>query len=134
MTDKFTITRLPSEPILLCQVAPYYSPNPNMEQLDTAVSAILDRADESLFCVSDLTNITFDDSDLLVTVARSTVEEQALWRHPKLRKLVLVTSLPIIHTALDAIQARTAGGRHVEVFETLDEALVYCRAQIAADA
>ncbi len=133
MTDKFTITRLPSEPILLCQVAPYYSPNPNMEQLDTAVSAIMDRSDESLFCVSDLTNITFDDSDLLVTVARSTIDEQALWRHPKLRKLILVTSLPIIHTALDTIQSLTAGGRHVEVFATLDDALAYCRAQIAAD-
>ncbi len=133
MTAHYTVEKLPDEPIILSILFPQYSVARDMPESDNVSRAILDATDHPLFIVADTTQISFTLEDVLLASSQGARGQTALWHHPMLREFVLVSTHQSIKLAARGLNSQIFGNLAVKVFDTLEEALAYCRKQTAVE-
>ncbi|HEX3049651.1 MAG TPA: hypothetical protein VHP83_03270 [Aggregatilineaceae bacterium] len=134
MKHTFTVKKLPAEPIVLCQMLPDYDAKRDIDDSDSAQRAFLSQTDEPLFFITDVSNVAIDFTDIMMTANRGARGDNAPWHHPMTREKIFVSPLPAVKMAAEGLNSPAFGMANVKVFATLDEALTFCREQIAIQA
>jgi hypothetical protein len=68
-----------------------------------------------------------DVEDLLLATSDISQGPNAIWRHPKIREVLLISPQAIVQAAAPALSGDAFGNLNVRLFESLDEALACIR-------
>jgi hypothetical protein len=124
----FTVVKYPNEPIIIQTFNEDYDMQAEIALSNRTTSEALDNSPEDGVYLIDVFNfqITFEE---IVKGANIVARgERPLWHHPKLKQVVLVTADGLLRMAAEGMAASVFGGLKIPVFETLEEALAYARA------
>ncbi len=97
---------------------------------DTRV--VLDSLDRPVFYILDLTDVKFGVNDVVSGANQGSRGEDPVWHHDNIRGFVVVSKSQLVQMAARGLNSLPFGNIDSQVFETLDEALAYCREQIGA--
>jgi len=127
----YSVEKLSDPPIILSILFENYSVSRDMAASDEASRAILDASDELLFTVTDITHVKFTFEDILFAATQGARGSKPLWHHPKIREMILISPSTMIKYAAKGMNSPVFGNLAIRVFDTVDEALAYCRAQLS---
>ncbi len=123
-----TIKKLPGEPIVIQTMSPDYKLVNELPPALPKLLAFLDALEEPVFWLLDISAVAVITVEDLLTgtelVARG---EHALYRHPKIKYVVYISTKSMIKMAVDGMAKEAFGKFPISVFDTLDEALVFAR-------
>ena len=105
-----------------------------LETFDQPLTDLLDSQTERVFLIADLTGMAITLDDLTVGASVIGRSPAARLHHPHVRENLLVTRDGLIKLAAAGLRTATFGGAKVRVFETAEQALDYCREQVAVEA
>jgi hypothetical protein len=125
----YKIEVIPDEPIILATLYAHYSLAVDDPVANNEARAIMDKSGEPMFMIMDVTDLSLSLDDLVQAANRDARGEQAIFHHPKLLELLVVTHSAMIQLAVKGITTVTFGSVHAKAFGTVDEALAYARAQ-----
>lgn len=132
MPTHFTTQKLPNEPIILSVMSEDYAISQNMSETDSVIVGLLDASPEKLFVISDISKVSFSFDDVIQGSSQGARGANPPWHHPKAWKTIFVTPSKMVRLAAAGLKTMAFGNLEVMVFDTLDEALAYCRAEIAS--
>jgi hypothetical protein len=92
---------------------------------------LLDAQDEPAFVIMDGHEARLSVDEVIVGASQATRGESAVFRHPKLREVILVTTSGLLRLASRGLNSEVFGHVTVKAFDTLEEALAYCRQELA---
>lgn len=100
---------------------------------DMAVSnsqayAILEKCDTPVFWIVNL-QAKIDLEKMLLGSAGVTQGADALWQHPMIREILLVSPQELVHAAAPGFSTEAFGNLNVRAFTNMDEVLAYIRSQ-----
>ena len=130
----YVLEKLPNEPIIISTMGPGYLVSRHMTLSDGEIESILEASDESLFVIADISQVPFSYNDIVMGSAQGARGKKPLWHHPKIRKMIFISRLSIVKLAAKTLATKYFGNLNVKVFDTLEEALIYCRSQDAIKA
>jgi hypothetical protein len=124
----YKIERLPGEPILIHTLLEGWSVADDMPVNIDQLIEHLDAADEPLYYIGDLSSgLRLSLQDVILAANRTARGSNALFHHPNLRELLMVTDLKLFELAARGLDSQAFGNVPVSVFQTLEEALEYAR-------
>lgn len=125
----FAARLLPDEPILIVTLDRTLDVQAEFQQVVAIVRALLDASPEPVFCITEVSEeMRPDPLDLTAGANVLARGEAPLFRHPMIRQLIVVTTDLLLRTAVRGFNSEVFGYLDIKLFETLDEALAYCRA------
>lgn len=127
MDTTFTVEKLDGEPILLATVFADFSIARDMPLSDAASQAYLDATTDPLFWVIDVSQFTPTFDAIVQGANRGARGEKPLWHHPMIRQMIFVSPHSVVHTAAKGMNSVSFGRLHIQVFSTVEEALMFCR-------
>ncbi|GAB4554793.1 MAG: hypothetical protein OHK0023_25350 [Anaerolineae bacterium] len=134
MSFTYRVEQLADEPIVIDWIGAAYAMAEHSEPNSDAIRAILEAAEQPLFFIFELSEANFSLDDIMAGASRGAHSTQGLLRHPKMRQMVVVTQSRLLKLAAIGMKSVTFGRLNVKVCSSLDEALTYCRAEVAAQA
>lgn len=130
------VEALPGEPILI--VHSEMSTDDLMKSTQESIAIIteaLDQQTEPVFLISDVREITMSLEDIIQVMSAIARGQNPMVRHPNIRDYVTVLAADrLIRMATKGLESATFGKISVHMFDTLEDALAYCRRQIAGGA
>ena len=124
----YSIEKLPNEPVVIFAIDGQYSVTHDLEASMAARQSLLDTQDEPVFCIMDYTGVSFTFDELLLALNRLGGGTHTLYHDPKIRKLLIVASSPILRLSFEGMASSEAFGHlHSDIFSTMEEALEYAR-------
>jgi hypothetical protein len=88
---------------------------------------ILNQCAEPVFWVVHVL-APMDVEDLLLSTAEVSRGPNAVWRHPMIKEVLLISPQAIVQASAPALSSDMFGNLNVRLFESLDDALAYIRA------
>ncbi len=86
---------------------------------------VLDSSNESMVYIADVRELNISFADMVNILGFVTRGELAIFQHPKLHEIVVVTSSNITALGAQALAQQQYGGVNAHVFEDMDAALAY---------
>lgn len=99
---------------------------------DQEIIDILEKSDESMFLIVDLIQRPLSLDDVIHSSNKDARGENALFHHPKVKGLLVVTESDMVRLAAKGLNTVTFGNVNARAFKTADEALDYARSQVAS--
>jgi hypothetical protein len=130
MGDAFSIVQYPDEPIVVTTLSSSFTVASNLAPLMEQARHIFDCVD-SVFNIVDGRGVKATFEDLVAASNESARGANTILHHPSIREIVVVTDDRLVALAVKGLQSPVFGLRAVSVFETLDDALAYCREKIS---
>ena len=127
MTYKHEI--LPGEPIMLTTMSAEYSVSRDQARSDAEARVLLDNAREPLFCIIDLSRVSFSLTDVIGGANAGARGQEPIFHHNKILELIYVTPNRMVQLAVKGLGSVAFGKVKACVFETIEEALAYVRSQ-----
>ncbi|MBI5961287.1 MAG: hypothetical protein HY866_21290 [Chloroflexi bacterium] len=124
----FKVEKLSGEPIILSTIYPDYNLFEEIAISDQAAMDLLDAATQPMFMIIDL-QVQLDFGQITIGADIEARGSNPLWHHKNMRQVILVTTNKMVPLAAKGMASQLYGYVNVEVFETVDEALRYIRAQ-----
>lgn len=125
----YSVEKLPGEPIILYVGHQDHQVAVEIENVVLDVTRLLDAQSEPVYFVNDLRAERTPTVDELIMAADLLARKaSAMYHHPMVRKLVVVTNNEVIRAAYQGGASKIFGNIHAVIFDTLDEALAYARA------
>jgi hypothetical protein len=129
----YTFEKLPGEPILLNVLSETYDIGRDASASTEQLLDLLDTMDVPAFLIIDARGLEMNFGDMVAGLGPATRGEAAVFRHPNIREIVLVTTSNLGNMAAKALGQLQYGGLNSSAFETLDEALAYVRDRVAEE-
>jgi hypothetical protein len=129
----YTIRKAPDAPAVILTVETRHILE-DMRGFDQPLTDLLDAQAERVFLIADLTGLAISLEDLTVGATVIGRSPAARLHHPNVRENLLVTHDGLIKLAAAGLRSATFGSARVRVFETVEQALDYCREQAAVEA
>jgi hypothetical protein len=126
-----TIETIPGAPIIIVHAIP--AVDDIMKETVEAIAlitAVLDNQTEKVFLIMDLKDISMDLDDVVHVASVSARGSNALLHHPNIRENISVLNDGFIKMAARGVRSATFGQIKVYVFDSVEEALAYCREQL----
>ncbi len=124
----FNIEMLPDEPIILMTVYTDFDPEHDMPVIESQLREMLDAAETTLDFVLNFSQVSLSLDQVISIINSVTRGENPLLHHPNMGKQARVTSNRMIQLAAKGLNSKAFGFLSVNVFETVDDALEYIRA------
>jgi len=124
----FTVKKHPTLPCLIVTVLPGFRLKRDMPESDRLTREILD-AEGPLFNVLDLSQARLALSDVIDGANMGSRSSEPIWKDPRIRQTLLVTTSRVIEMAAAGMNSPAFGNLNVGVFPTLDDALQFVREQ-----
>ena len=134
MAETYGIEKLTNEPIILATMSPKYSVGRDMTNSDNEIRIMLDAGQEDMFVIADIRQVSLSFNNVMIGSSKGARTQAALWHHPKIKKMIFISNSNIVKLAARGLNSPFYGNLNVKVFETPEQALVYCRAQDAIKA
>jgi hypothetical protein len=132
--EGYTIEKLPCEPIIFTRLSVSVSFDDGDPDPEGAlqVKELMDSQEEPFYYIFDLGEVKFDLTNLILAANRGAGSEGMTLRHPMIREVLVVTQSKLINLAAKGLNSEAFGNVPTSVFDTINDALDYARAQIAA--
>lgn len=104
-----------------------------MDTFDNEVTALLDAQTEPVFMIFDMTHAVISLDDLTVGATATARAPGERLHHPNVRENLLVTRDNMMKLAVTGLRTATFGSVKIRSFETVEQALDYCRERIAQE-
>lgn len=125
-----TIERLPGEPILIIHSTPATGDiDQETGEALALIKSALDEQTEKVFVISDLREISMDLEQIIHATSMVARGRSPVTRHPNIRESISVLREGLIKMAIKGLDSATFGRVRVRIFDTIEEALDYCRGQ-----
>lgn len=128
----YRIDVLAEEPIMLAHLETKFSMERDLSTALDDTRAVLDSLDRPVFYILDLTDVKFGVNDVVSGANQGSRGEDPVWHHNNICGFVVVSRSQLVQMAARGLNSLPFGNIDAQVFETLDEALAYCRGQIRA--
>jgi hypothetical protein len=125
------VVLLPGEPIMLTRLDETFDVLQDTPDAICQMIGLLDTAPEPLFMLDDTLQLRVSFSDILAILRFATHGDKAVVRHPKLRRIVIVTTSDVIRFGTTALKQTLNGSKEVAVYTSMDEALSAIRKELA---
>jgi len=128
----FEIAKVGDDPIIVETMHTDFSLKNDLPTSIDQLQVMLDGVDEPHTFIIDATNAHLTFGDAIAGMASVTRGSTAVFKHPNLRQLLVVTSSNLVELTTRAFGQEQYGGVRSETFGSLDEAIEYARAQTLA--
>lgn len=125
----YKIEIIQDEPIVIVTLYKHFSFAVDDSVATGEVWEILDQNNQPMFMIMDVTALSLSLDDLVKSANNDTHGERAIYHHPNLLELLVVTRSAMVKLAVKGITTVTFGNVNARAFETVDEALAYTRAE-----
>ena len=123
----YTIDKLPDEPILLIHSTMGEDKLREMTEAIAEIARILDEQTETVFMVVDMRDVSMGLDDIVQAATLSARGRNPMLHHPNIRETIYVLTDVLIKTAVKGLGSATFGQLKAHIFDTVEEALDYCR-------
>ena len=127
----YSVEKLPDEPIVISTISASFSMDQYEQFLDD-LTELLDMQTEPVYHVTVVNKHSFSFQEVLVSTNRSSRGPNPILHHPNLAGMVTVTTNKIIRLASKGLNSEIFGNIHIDLFETMDEALDFVRSRVTA--
>lgn len=128
----FTITKLASLPVVVVMPAGA-GVMQELSEIDRRLTHLLDAQPEPVFVIADLRRISLNLDDVIRASNNAARSMPSILYHLNIRETLVVTNEPIVRLAAQGIDGPIFGGLSMRVFTTPEEALEYCRGEMALE-
>ena len=125
----YKIEVIQDEPVVMVTLYKHYSFAVDDPVATDEVRNILNKSNQPMFMLMDVTDLSLSLDDLIKSANRDARGEQAIYHHPNLSELLVVTHSAMVQLAVKGIATITFGNVNAKAFGTVDEALAYARDQ-----
>ncbi|MBN1429029.1 MAG: hypothetical protein JXB07_11635 [Anaerolineae bacterium] len=125
----YKIEVVPGEQIVQATLFKHYSFAVDDPVANNEVKVILDASDTPMFMIIDVTQLSLSLDDVVKSANSDTRGEQAIYRHPKLRGVLVVTQSHMVRLAVKGLTSVTFGNVNAKAFGSVEEAIDYARSQ-----
>lgn len=122
----YSVEKLPDAPVMLLTFYSDFSMRHEGEAAVADMLKVLDAQDKPIFYVSNMLHATLNFEDVMLGATLAT-RGAALLKHPNIREVISVTDSKAYKLVFKGFNTVTFGYIPVRIFETLEEALNYCR-------
>lgn len=129
MTYRFEVRM--DRPVLLNTLGPRFEPDAIPVMAAETIS-LLDRVERRVFYLIDANRLQLGADDVMQGIYAGVLGADPPLRHQNIIETVVVTVDPILRMAAHSISSPLFGHVRITVLPTLDEALAYIDAQVAA--
>lgn len=126
----YTIEKLPGEAIIVYTQGAATPEEQGIVETLEDIARCLDQQTERVFLVWNVGGMSIELDDLVQSASKAGRGSNAVLHHPKVRENVYVVSNRMVRLAIKGLESATFGRAKVVLFDTLDEALSYCRDQL----
>lgn len=102
-------------------------------QVNAEIKSVLDRQTEKVFLIMDLSDISLEFGDLIQVASLSARGPDNLMHHPMIRENLFVLRDSLLKMAVKGLDNVMFGLLRTHTFDTVEEAIRYCREQIEQD-
>lgn len=124
----FTIEKLPDAPVIIQTIRSDSTVAEVPDSMST-MRDLLEAQSEPIFVIYDVTHMSFSLDDLMHGASDASRTEKPLLKHPLIRETLVVSSSDLIKLAARGMNSPIFGNIALRVFDTMEEALAYCRQQ-----
>ncbi len=124
----YTIEKLPDEPIIIQTIRSDSSVAEVPDSMST-MRELLEAESTPLFVIYDVSQASFGLQDILSGSNEASRSEKPLLKHPNIRETLVVSTSDLVRMAARGMNSPIFGNVALRVFDTLEEALAYCRQQ-----
>ena len=128
----FEIAKVGNEPIIVETMHTDFSLKNDLPVSIDQLQVMLDEVNEPHTFIIDATEARLTFGDAIAGMASVTRGNTAVFKHPNLRQLLVVTTSNLVELTTRAFGQEQYGGVKSEAFGSLDEAIDYARAQAPA--
>ncbi len=122
----YTVDLLPSEPIIFEVMGKDFQVAKHLENSASEMGRLLDTASQPLALIVDMREASLGLDDI-ISGANAGAQMRGMFKHPNLRKTILVTSSRMIELAARGMNNPIFGHIKLEVSKTLEEAMEMAR-------
>jgi hypothetical protein len=115
----------PGEPIVIFKPDSSFTVSEDLRPAVLQLIDILDSSGEPMVYIADVRELTISFADMVNILGFITNKELAVFQHPKLHEIIVVTSSNIAALGAQALGQQQYGGFNAQVFEDMDAALDY---------
>jgi len=126
----YTLERLPDLPVVLVHPEPGRTVGDGIRAGMSDLVRLLDAADEPLFVVVDLREVLVDVEEVIQAADRSARGRSPIMHHRNVRETLFVSTHLLVRLAVKGMTTEAFGCARARYFDTCDEALGYCCAQL----
>jgi hypothetical protein len=125
------VEKLSGEPIVVVH-AQKSDANVRQEMADAVkvINEALDSQTEKVFLIVNMTGITMALDDIIQGAGMSARGQRAMLHHPNVRESMYVVTDRMMKMAVKGLNSATFGQVKAQVFDTVEDAVSYCRGQI----
>jgi hypothetical protein len=105
-----------------------------MGQVSDALISILDAQTERVFLILDVRGLTLGIDELTRSASFASLRPDALLHHPNIRENLVISTSGLVRLTAQGLQTATFGYVRLKVFESMEDAIDYCREQIITEA
>jgi hypothetical protein len=120
--SQLTVTLMDTRPVILVTALEKATIARDWPESEREIRQRLDTHPEPLFVIYDLRQVDMPLGDIVSAASLGTRGDHALWRHPRLRGLVFITTSDLVIKGIEGLHSSTFGGVRARSFDTLDEA------------
>lgn len=126
------IEKMPDEPILQITAKNPIDPQIDLYNAIAQFEPALESAAAPIYFLGDARGLSLSFSELVGVLGTISHYGKAVFKHPNFAGLALVAENKILRMGVNALGQSQYGAVRVKTFATVDDALVYVRAEIAA--
>ncbi len=127
--SSYTLEQLPGEPIIVLTMYESFSPADDLPEILDRLKEMLDSAEEPICFINETLRLKVSLSDLISTASLVARGEGAVYHHPNMKEVLVVTDKKIISLGAEGLRSDIFGNVPISVFETMEEALDYVRSR-----
>lgn len=126
----YSVTKLLDAPVVVFKRDPGDNPMPDMLEVITAITQLLDQQLSPVFLIFDIRGMLLDLDDMLGAARISARGRSSCLHHHNIRENVYVTEQPLMKMGIKALASATYGCVRLSCFDTLEEAQAYCNQKL----
>lgn len=126
-----TIVKLPDEPIIMVHSTEGKDRVGDMIRAINDIRDCLDQQDETVFLIVDTRDVSMSVDEVMQGAILAARGQNAMLSHRKIRERIFLLSDPMVRAAVRGLESATFGLLKARSFTTVEEALDYCRSQVA---
>lgn len=123
----FTVEKLPKMPVVLFTAQPGYDVMRDLGESIMAAASVIDAQSDPIYYIQDIRVVHLDLDEVVDAANRLSRGDSPLYHHPKIFKVIGVTSDPTVKMAFQGMNSAVFGFTEVLAFDTVEEALDYVR-------
>jgi hypothetical protein len=127
---KFNVERLSNEPILIVTIYKDYVVGRDSAEIVQTVDSKIGKEESGLYSIYDLRDMKMTFGELVLALSNQSQRAPGAMADPR-TQAVIVGSSELVRFGAEAFKQEQYGNLKFPLFETLDEALVYARTEVA---